>query len=302
MTIDKTFLIPDFKKGCIYRKDPDVIRCGGKGANVARAFSKFSRDYILMGFCCGWTGRLIMEYLKEEGLKSIVVYQKDGESRVCISVVDRCGVSTDINEEGPFIKRSSLELFLDRFKRISKRMSSLVICGRIPRGVSYYFFKEIFEIAKKEGADIYVDVASDMLFRFIELGCETVKINAFEFREISGLPNSEKNIFDFYKKYSRNGLKSFIVTDKGDKTIAVFNGRILRVFPPKMEGIISGVGAGDSFMAGLVWSKIQGFDESYSLKLATAFASSDLLTAGAGSITKKDVRRYLNRVVVEEVK
>lgn len=301
MTIDKTFIIPDFKKGFIYRLDPNVIRCGGKGANVARAFSRFDNNYLLMGFCCGYTGRLIIEYLKKERLNNLVIYQKEGESRICISVIDKYGVSTDINEEGPFITKNSMDRFLDKFKKFSKKITTLVVSGRTPRGVTISFFNEIFNILKSRNIDVYVDVTSNILLKFINFGCHTVKINAGEFMEISGCVNSEKSIFDFYKKYSKDGLRNIIVTDRSNKTIAVCDGKIFTVFPPVIKDLISEVGAGDSFMAGLVYAKTKGFDNIKSLKLATAFSSSDVLTPGAGSIIKADVIKYFKKVIVREV-
>ncbi|MCX7641258.1 MAG: PfkB family carbohydrate kinase [Elusimicrobiales bacterium] len=300
MTIDKIFLIPNFKKSHTYRLDPKIIRCGGKGANVARALSVFNRDYLLMGFCCGYTGKLIMDYLNKENLNYDIVYQKEGESRVCTSVVDTNGVSTDINEEGPFIKESSINRLLNKFRALSSKIKAVVISGRMPRGLSLEFYREIFAISNKNNAEIYVDVTYPVLEYFLNLGCQVVKINAYEFKDLTGKINSQKNILEVYLKYKEKGLKNLIITDKAKKVIAVCEDKVFNIFPPKINSIICGVGAGDSFMAGFIYGKIKGFSYEKTLKIATSFAVSDVLTLGAGSIKKRDVFRFIEKIKIDE--
>ncbi|MCX7905268.1 MAG: PfkB family carbohydrate kinase [Elusimicrobiales bacterium] len=300
MTIDKIFLIPNFKKGHTYRLDPKIVRCGGKGANVARALSVFSRDYVLMGFCCGYNGRLIIDYLKKESLNYEVVYQEKGESRVCVSIVDRDGVSTDINEEGPYIEETSIYEFLNKLRTLSSKVKIIVVSGRMPKGLPKRFYKEIFNILDRNKVEIYVDVTYPATEYFLNLGCHTLKINSDEFRDISKKINSEKNVLDFYLKYKEKGLKNLIVTDKEKKIIAICEDKVFNIFPPKIDSVICGVGAGDSFMAGFVYGKINNFSYEKSLKIATSFAVSDVLTIGAGSISKKDVFKFIKEIKLYE--
>ncbi len=299
MTIDKTFFIPDFSKGNTYRADPVITRSGGKGVNVARALSTFFNGYTVCGFCCGYTGRLIIEYLKKEKLNSRIIYQKNGESRVCVSVIDRNGVSTDINEEGPFIEPNTIEKFIGVFKNLSKNASICVISGRTPRGIPTSFYSDIFMIAKKNGLRIFVDLTSPILEKCIEYGCETVKVNSSEFFDLSGLKNTEKNIFNFYLRNKRYGLKNLIITDGSRKIIAVCDGRVYSIMPVRFEKIVCPVGAGDSFMAGLVYSTLKNMSVADSLKMATAFSASDVMSEGAGSVNPYDVKKYLKKIEVQ---
>lgn len=298
MSVDKFFLVTDFKKGNTYRLNPIVSRCGGKGANVARVLSNFTDDYLLMGFCCGNIGRLIINLLNEEKIKNETVYQDKGESRVCISIIDKNGVSTDVNEEGPFIKKFSQNLFIEKFKGLSKNCKHLIISGRTPLGVSEYFYKRIFEIAKKNKIKIHVDLTSDILISCIKFGCNTVKINCIEFEEVSKTSLTKKNIFDFYMRYKEYGLENLIITNRNKQTLAICRDNFYKITPPNISKVESEIGAGDSFMAGFVYYKSINSNDVLSLRMATAFASSDVLTIGAGSVDKNNIEKFSKQIVI----
>ncbi len=107
------------------------------------------------------------------------------------------------------------------------------------------------------------------------------------------LKNTEKNIFNFYLRNKRYGLKNLIITDGSRKIIAVCDGRVYSIMPVRFEKIVCPVGAGDSFMAGLVYSTLKNMSVADSLKMATAFSASDVMSEGAGSVNPYDVKKYL---------
>lgn len=298
MSIDKFFLIKKFQTGCTYRLNPIVSRCGGKGANVARVLANFTNDYLLMGFCCGNIGKLIIDLLNREKIRNEIIYQCKGESRICISIINRNGVSTDINEDGPVITNSSQNSFIKKFIEISNKCKHLIISGRTPIGVSYDFYKRVFDIAKKNDIKIHVDLTSNILLSCIKFGCDTVKINCKEFEEVSKTVFSKESVLNFYLKYKNYGLQNLIITNRNKNTLAICKDKFYKITPPKIDKVQSEIGAGDSFMAGFVYYKYLGADDILSLKMATAFASSDVLSFGAGSIDKSNIARFLKQVTI----
>lgn len=301
MSIDKFFVIKNFEKNRTYRLNPIVSRCGGKGANVARVLESFGANYLLMGFCCGYTGKLIIELLDMERLRNRIIYQNNGESRTCISIIDEKGSSTDINEEGPVITTHSQELFIKKFEDVSRRCKHLIISGRTPIGILDSFYKRIFDIAKKNKIMVHVDLTSDTLIKCIKLGCNTVKINAKEFKEVNNGNYSKMSVYDFYTKYRIYGLENLIITNRNKATLAICNDDFYEVVPPRIDNVESEIGAGDSFMAGFVYYKALGSNDLLALKMATAFASSDVLTIGAGSVSKGDVKKLSKNVLINKL-
>lgn len=299
MSIDKTFYIDGFKKGFTFRKNPDVCVSGGKGVNVARVLKIFTDRYKVYGFCFGFNGMLIKRKLKEESINNFLVYRKNGESRVCVSVVDKNGVSTDINEEGPEVERRSVELMVKKLRSEVKRSLILVISGRTIKGIDDKFYRDIVSMARSYNVDTYIDTTHQALRSSIVSGASVVKINSDEFKEFSGLNANLMNVKKVYNSYRGNGLKSIIVTNKEKKTIAVVNGKVYEVFPPPVKEFVCGVGAGDSFMAGLIYSNFMKKGIVESLKFASACAASDCKTLGAGMIKKSDIDYFMDRVVVK---
>lgn len=299
MATDKTHYIPNFTNGMTARKNPDLVLAGGKGVNVARALNSFMDDYLLMGFCSGYSGRFIMSLIKKEGLKSKIVYQNDYESRTCVSVIDKNGVSTDLNEEGAYISKSSQDKFFDAFKKALKKADVVSISGRTPYNIKSDFYRKLISEAKNNNKKIFVDLTDDSLRTCLQHGVNCVKINAKEFCDFSGMKISEKSIRKVFIKYKKNGLETLIVTDGHNPSLAINNKCFYRVLPPKIDDFISGVGAGDSFMAGFIYSQINNYDFEKALLTATAFASSDCKTLGAGIISKNDIRKYYAQVEVQ---
>ncbi|NLH39346.1 MAG: hexose kinase [Elusimicrobia bacterium] len=302
MAIDKTLYIPNFTNGMTARKNPDLVLAGGKGVNVARALKSFMDDYLLMGFCSGYSGRFIMSLIKKEGLKSKIVYQNDYESRTCVSVIDKNGVSTDLNEEGAYISRSSQNKFFDAFKKTIEKADLVSISGRTPYNIKGEFYRKLISEVKKNNKKIFVDLTDESLKTCLEAGVNCVKINAKEFYDFSGMKISEDSIKKIFIKYKKNGLETLIVTNGPEPSLAINDNCFYEVLPPKIDDFVSGVGAGDSFMAGFIYSQINNYNFKKALSTATAFASSDCKTLGAGIISKNDIKKYYDQIRIKEIR
>ena len=300
MAIDKTFYIDDFSTGKTFRKNADISIAGGKGVNVSRALKTLGIEYKLFGICMGFNGKLIIEKLKREKIENKIVYQKNGESRNCITVVNKKGLSTDINEEGERIKRKSYNLLLKSIIDEIPQSNGLCISGRSIKGIDENFYGKIVRAAKKKNLNVYLDITGRFLKKSVEAGADTVKINSSEFLEFSNKTNTLSNIEKTFNKYKKYGLKRFIVTDGPRDIIAVSDKEVVTLKPPVLYDFVSAVGAGDSFMAGLIYSDIQKFNFKESILFATACSISDCKTLGAGIIDKnlKDIIKISKRLDV----
>jgi tagatose 6-phosphate kinase len=88
LAVDKTVLTGRLEKGRIYRFPETLTAPGGKGVNAARALLAWGLRTKVAGFISGLNGLWIERALKVEGLDAFLVRHKNGESRVCFSVVD----------------------------------------------------------------------------------------------------------------------------------------------------------------------------------------------------------------------
>ena len=300
ISIDKTYLISDFKKGKTFRKNPDICVAGGKGINVARVLKTLNIKSTIIGFSMGNTGKLIKEKLKEEKILHKILYQKNGESRTCITIADKNGITTDINEEGPYITKQSYNKFLDLIRKEIPKYQYLCISGRTIKGADENLYSEIINLSKKNNLKTYADITGKFLDILIKNGIETVKINSNEFFELTKKTNTVKNIKNFFEKHKKYGLSKLIITDGNKKTIATNGKETFIVKPVKIKKIVSSVGAGDSFMGGIIYCDIKKMSFSDSLKFATACAISDCTTLGAGFI-KKDFYSLIQQIKISKL-
>ncbi len=302
LAVDKTVLIPGFEKGRIYRLGDTVSRPGGKGVNVARALRSLGLEAPVAGFASGYNGRWIAETLKKEGFKTFIEAHPGGESRVCYTVVDARGRSTDLNEEGPAVPAAAQARLLKKISALAGGFRVAAVCGRVSSGLKKGFYSSLVRLAAARGCFTLFDTSGPVLAEALSAGAEGIKINRVEFEELSGGPFTPERLAAFFGKHSPKGLKTLIVTDGAGHTHAASPFGLWRVIPPRLGRLKSPTGAGDSFMAGFLFGFLHGYDFARTLKLATGAAASDCLTLGAGLINREAALAYAQKARVVKLR
>ena len=300
LAIDKTVMVPVFRPGRIHRFAGTITQPGGKGVNVARALKELGCRPVIAGFISGHNGCWIAEHIPLENFPSLLVPHSAGESRICYSVVDSAGVSTDFNEEGPAVPPAAQALLLRRLAKKAGAFQVAAVCGRMSMGLKTGFYARLTRALKKAGCFTAFDTTGAPLLEGIRAGADLVKINRSEFEEISGRAFSRSNVRLFFKKYSPFGLKALIVTNGPRPTLAVSQFGLWEARPVPLGRLKSPVGAGDSFMAGFLYGFMKGLFFEKNLKLATGCAASDCLTLGAGCISRPQAEAFAEKVRVAE--
>ena len=259
LSVDKTALVPAFEKGGIFRLDGTITLPGGKGVNVARALRSLGLESPVAGFASGYNGRWIADSLKKEGFLDFIQRHSAGESRVCYTIVDSRGVTTDLNEEGPVVPAAAQTAFLKKFSALASRFKTAAVCGRVSAGLKKGFYSSLVKLASARGCFTVFDTSGPALSEALSAGAEGIKINRFEFEELSGGAFSPTRVAAFFAKNSGGGLKTLIVTGGAGPAYAASPFGLWRIDPPVLPGLKSAVGAGDSFMAGF-FGFLNGYD------------------------------------------
>ncbi|OIO02969.1 MAG: hypothetical protein COX65_03380 [Elusimicrobia bacterium CG_4_10_14_0_2_um_filter_56_8] len=301
LSVDKTALIPAFDKGRIFRLNDIITLPGGKGVNVSRALRSLGLEAPITGFVSGHSGRWIAESLKKEGFKAYLQSHAAGESRVCYTIVDSRGLTTDLNEEGPPVPASAQAAFLKKFAALTGEYKTIAVCGRVSAGLRKGFYSTLVRLSVERGCFTVFDTSGPALAEALSAGAEGVKINRHEFEELSGKAFSHARLAAFYRENSGGGLKTLIVTDGDAPAYAASPFGLWRVKPPRLTGLRSTVGAGDSFMAGFLFGFLSGYDFGRTLKLAAGTAASDCLTLGAGFVNRAQALSYAAKTRVDKV-
>ncbi|HBA62122.1 MAG TPA: hypothetical protein DCZ92_15175 [Elusimicrobia bacterium] len=298
LAVDKTALIPELEKGRVYRFPNAITMPGGKGVNVARALRAFGMDSPLAGFVSGYNGRWITKSLEEQGFRLFVERHEGGESRICYTVVDKSGRSIDMNENGPAVPAVNQGRFLKRFSRIVSGFRVAAICGKASTGLKKGFYSSLVRAAAAHGCFTIFDTSGPPLQEALAAGAEGIKINRFEFEELSGGPFNPHRLAAFFRRHTPKGLKTLMVTDGPAHAYAVSPFGLWRISPPRLARLKSPTGAGDSFMAGFLFGFLKGYDFEHTLKLASGAAASDCLSLGAGLINRAQALAFAQKTRV----
>ncbi|MCK5582242.1 MAG: hypothetical protein KAI33_00550 [Elusimicrobiales bacterium] len=300
LAIDKTVSVDKIKLGTIFRF-PGALTCaGGKGVNVARVLNTLGVKGDLMGFVSGYTGKWIEASLEKENILFHPIRHKNGESRMCYSIADKSGITTDFNEDGPDVPLSAQTEFFRKLNAIISKYSSLVICGRSPRGIKKGFYKKMAALAKRKGVKIFFDISGYFLNE--SLNADLIKINRHEFEDFSGLNFNGKGILKFFKKNLKRGLKMLIVTNGDKPGYAVSSQGLWRFDPVQINGRVkSTVGSGDSFMAGCVYGDLKKKSFEDIIRVSTGCATSDCLSLGSGAIKKSESAAFSKKVLLKKI-
>jgi tagatose 6-phosphate kinase len=96
----------------------------------------------------------------------------------------------------------------------------------------------------------------------------------------------------YFNRIRTNGIKILAITNGSCESYAVFDGNLWKFCPVRLKNILSPVGAGDSFMAGIIAGYLREYSTENILKLALGCAASDCLSIGAGIIKHLEVMKF----------
>lgn len=243
------------------------ISFGGVGRNIAENLARMGvKTKLLTLLGEDIYGRKIYDHAKKIGIDvSSVYFLEDKQTSTYISIQD---------EEGDMALALSCMDIYDEFKvdyikenkGLIKNSKCIVVDTNLPEDVLKYISEE-FEVP------IFLDTVSttkalkvkDFIGNFY-----CIKPNKYEAEALTGIKiNDEKDLKICSDYFLQRGVKRIFIS-LGEDGVFYSDGRIYNLLKaPKIEAVNSN-GAGDAFVAGLVFGFINGYDIDLSAKLAMA--------------------------------
>lgn len=253
----------------------EKVRCtspttdpGGGGINVARVLSRLEIRCDALFVCGGYTGRLLKEMIAQEEVKGIPIETLD-TTRQNISVLDEStlqqyrfvmpGIISDIN---------TYQLVLDEIRQRIHQYDYIVASGSLPDGAPIDFYSRIGQIANNAEKHFILDTSSNALLHGLKHGAFCIKPNSEEFEQLKQKLNSLSDE-DLYEALFEKSVRYIVHTKGKQRTQLISREGIREIIPPKIQ-VRSSVGAGDSFIGGM----IGGLVKKYSMVQAVAYGIS----------------------------
>ncbi|HYE04293.1 MAG TPA: hexose kinase [Planctomycetota bacterium] len=288
--LDRTWLVPGLKRRGVNRPARTLVRAGGKGVNVARAYACLGGSAVATGFVGGATGRTLRRALAEEGIGDAFL-AVPGETRTCAVIVDPDRAHIELYEAGAPVARADAARLLRRIRRLlaGGRFSWLVLSGSLPPGVPDSFYADAVRLAHAAGVSAAVDAAGPALAQAIAARPALVKPNRDELRGVAGPLRDGAAIVRAADRLRRRGAQRVVVTLGDAGAIMVDDAGARRIAAMKVAAV-SAVGSGDCFLAGLIAGLCDG-DAAGALRLAAIAGADNCRRLGAGTIDATAVRR-----------
>ncbi len=278
------------------RRDP-----GGGGINVARVLGRLGIDASAIYPAGGATGQRLGALVEREGVNGVLIPARN-ETREDLTVFDETA-----REQFRFVfpgaplDESEWRECLAAVARIEPRPAFVIASGSLPAGVPDDFYGKLAQ-ACGAPSKVIVDTSGRFLKAALEHGIYLIKPNLHEFQELAGITASDDaSLIAAGRRLIGRGRVEVIALSMGpDGALLITQDLALRANGLPIEPV-SVSGAGDSFLAAMVWSLSSNGDLETALRYGIAGGSAALLSPGTDLCRPADMHRLVADVMVRPI-
>lgn len=274
------------------RRDP-----GGGGINVARAIRILGGEARALFPAGGPTGKFLQTMLNEEKIPCRI-HEFDGITRESFTVLE-----TETEREyrfvlpGPELAEHDWQGCLDLLETMDQAPDYLVASGSLPPGTPEDFYARVARWARRAEIRLVLDTSGPALRAALEEGVYLIKPNRRELEDLTGgeLQNPQEQE-QACRDLLAEGKSAVIALTLGEEgALLVAEQGSWRIEVPEQQ-VKSSVGAGDSFVAGMVLGLVRKMSLQQSFCYGTAAGTAALLTSGTELCRLEDVERLYRSI------
>lgn len=269
---------------------------GGGGINVARAVKKLGGEAIAIFSAGGYTGNYFTHLLEKEMIPSVII-NSEHETRENIIVVDESSNKQyRFGMPGSALSEYEWKQFLTAAAEI-KEATYLVASGSLPQGVPLNIYGQLAKIAKLNHAKFIVDTSGEPLKHAADEGVYLLKPNRSELAYLCGKTNlQEEEIKDAALSILKKGKCDVMAVSLGPAGALLATREGVEYFTPPPVLSKSTVGAGDSMVAGIVFSLAEGRSLTDAVRYGVACGTTATMNPGTELCKKEDADRLFSLV------
>ncbi len=268
---------------------------GGGGINVARVLHRFGVSVEAVYLAGGATGDLLQRLLGREGFGHLAVAIA-GDTRTSLTVREMTtGHEYRFVQQGPLVAADELGAALAAARDCDS--AYYVVSGSLPRGVDDDVYAD-FRVGLPPGTRLVLDTSGAALAHALDSGgLFLVKASGDEFAAASGAtPSEPAAIARRAEGLVAAGKAEHVVVSLGRGGAVLANAGGAWFVPALPIEARSTVGAGDSFLAGMVFAFSSGMDARDALRWGTAAGGATAATPRTGLCERAEVEALIDQV------
>lgn len=271
---------------------------GGGGLNVSRAVAHLggrSQALVALG---GATGEHLAGLLRAEGIDFLAL-QSPGETRQSLTVTeDASGQQYRFLLPGPVWQASDQAQVFALLAAHARLGGLAVISGSQPPGVPVDFPTRL--AAALPGMAVVLDTSGTTLAQAVAHPIPKLAVLRMDSDEAEALAGTKlatpNETADFAAALVARSAAPVVIVARGAEGNVLASADMRLIARPPIVAVKSAVGAGDSFVAGLVLARARGQDWAQALALGTAAAAAAVMTEATELCRAEDVARLLPQV------
>ncbi|CAN7419192.1 1-phosphofructokinase family hexose kinase [Acidovorax sp. LjRoot38] len=271
---------------------------GGGGINVARVLHRLGADVCAWALAGGAAGTQVRQLLAAEGVPTLL-QPISGDTRENFSVVE-----TTTSQEfrfvlpGPTLQPAEWQACLDALATHTPPPRWLIASGSLPPGTPDDFYAQLARAASGRGVRVAVDTSGPPLAAALQAGVALVKPSLRELRDVMQQPlEHAADWCTAAQSLVHSGAADIVALSVGEQGAVLATREGVWQAPALNVPATSGTtGAGDCFLATLVWALDRGDAPAEALRWGVAAGAAALLHPGTTLAQADDVRRLVRSV------
>lgn len=278
----------------------EAIEPGGGGINVARVLHALGANVCALFLGGGMTGRVLDDLMSRAGIERRMIAIGD-DSRISLTIVEHStGHEFRFVPEGPEISAREAESALETAASIP--CDYFVASGSLPPGIREDFYASLCSRVTKHGARFVLDTSGAPLKSALDSGgIFLVKPSRGEFENFAGRPlTTDELAAEAERVVAAGKVENVAITLGRDGAILVTRDGAT-VSPAIPVEACSAVGAGDSFLAGMVYGFALGLVAERAFRVGLAGGAAAVLSCGSDLGRPEDLKRLVGEALGGQV-
>ncbi|WP_342423746.1 1-phosphofructokinase family hexose kinase [Paenibacillus sp. FSL E2-0178] len=281
-------VVPDHKLRCREAS----YKPGGGGVNVSRAIHRLGGDSLALYASGGLHGQLLHHMLEQEGVRHQEI-PISGQTRENLIVVEEStGQQFRFDMPGPRFIEGDWKECLEQLTALPDKPAYLVASGSLPPGCPADFYARVIEAAKPWKARVIIDTSGEALQLAADAGVYLLKPNARELEELVGhaITGDEEVKAAALQLIEEGRTEVVVVSLGGDGALLITKDGCEHLLAPEVP-VLSVVGAGDSLVAGLVYSLERGWPLRRAVQFGIASGAAAVMNPERQLCKREDTER-----------